>query len=611
MCGIVAACGAEPVLDVLLDGLARLEYRGYDSAGVALDAGGRLWRMRRSGRLHALTLATADAPPAATTGIGHTRWATHGEPTEANAHPHVDCSGRLAVVHNGIVENHRDLRARLVGEGHVVSSATDSEVLAHAIEAWLGRGVRLSEAVRLTLADVEGAAAIAVMSADHPGLVVAARQGSPLVVGRAPSGGLVASDVPALLPHTSEIYAVAEGQVVEVRPGSVEVVSPAGGELRRERRGTGWTQASTERGSFPDHMLKEIHEQPTAIAATLRGRRAGDRPVDTGGPEGIDLGAVGRVVMVGCGTSLHAGLAARPAFEAWAGIPVECEIASEFRYRPLPVDPSTLVVGISQSGETADTLGALRHVRHAGGSVLALTNVAGSAMAREATAVRHTHAGPEIGVAATKTHVAQIVALQELALAMAAARRALAPVRVAQLAGCLRDLPAQVAKVLAGAEDICDVATRYVDVRDFFFVGRGTGHAVALEGALKLKEIAYVRAEGYAAGELKHGPIALLEPGVVAVAVVGTGGLRAKMLSNIAEMRARGAAVVAVGPEGDDEVFEVADHLLAVPRPPAGAELLSPAVEAVPLQLFAYALAKARGLDVDKPRNLAKTVTVE
>ncbi len=611
MCGIVAACSAEPVLELLLDGLARLDYRGYDSAGIALDSDGSLWRRRRSGRLGALTDAVADAPSSATTGIGHTRWATHGEPTEVNAHPHVDCSGRLAVVHNGIVENHRDLRARLLGEGHQVASQTDTEVLAHGIEDWLAQGLTLAEAVRLTLAAVEGACAIAVMSVDHPGLVVAARQGSPLVIGRTSNAGLVASDVTALLPHTSEIYALEEGQVVEVRAGRLEVVSPCGGQLRRERRGAGWTSESAERGRFPDFMLKEIHEQPRAIAATLQGRRPGDPVLNAAALQSLDLATIRRVLLVGCGTSLHAGMAVRPAIEAWARLPVECEIASELRYRPLPVDPSTLVVGISQSGETADTLGALRHLRKGGGPVLALTNVVGSAMAREASAVRYTQAGPEIGVAATKTHVAQVVALQELALALATARGTLAPASVAQLAAWLRDLPTQVSKVLAGAEDICGVARRFVDVRDFFFVGRGTGHAVALEGALKLKEIAYVRAEGCAAGELKHGPIALIEPGVVVVAIVGTGELRTKMLSNIAEMRTRGATIVAVGAEGDDEVFEVADHVLRVPRQPVGAELLSPAVEAVPLQLFAYALAKARGLDVDKPRNLAKTVTVE
>ena len=611
MCGIVAACGTEPVLDFLLDGLARLEYRGYDSAGVALDAGDSLWCCRRRGRLADLAGATADAPPAAASGIGHTRWATHGEPTETNAHPHVDCSGRLAVVHNGIVENHRNLRASLVERGHVLSSETDSEVLVHRIEELLADGLGLPDAVRLTLVEVDGACAMAVMSVDRPGVVVAARQGSPLVVGLTPAVGFLASDVPALLPYTSEIYAVEEGQVIEIRAGAVVVVSPEGGRLRRERRGTGWTAASAERGSFPDFMLKEIHEQPRAITASLGGRRAEDVSVDVPSLSHVDLGAVRRVVMVGCGTSLHAGLAARAAFEAWARVPVECEIASEFRYRPLPVDPGTLVVGISQSGETADTLGALRHVREGQGTVLALTNVVGSAMAREASDVRYTQAGPEVGVAATKTHVAQVVVLQELALQMASARRTLAPLRVAHLTSCLRDLPTQVAKVLAQAEDICDVARRYVDARDFFFVGRGTGYAVALEGALKLKEIAYVRAEGYAAGELKHGPIALIEPGVVVVAIVGTGELRTKMLSNIAELRARGATVVAVGAEGDDEVFEVADHVLRVPRPEPGTELLSPVVEVVPLQLFAYALARARGLDVDKPRNLAKTVTVE
>ena len=611
MCGIVAATGTEAVLPFLLDGLARLEYRGYDSAGVALDAGGVLWRRRRRGRLSVLAGATADAPRGAATGVGHTRWATHGAPTEGNSHPHVDCTGRIAVVHNGIIENHRELRAELEASGHHVVSETDSEVLAHRIEEGLAAGLSLTDAVRTTLAAIEGAAAIAVMSADHPGLVVAARQGSPLVVGRTPTTSFVASDVPALLPHTGELYAVDEGQVVEVRPGSLKVAWPASGTLRPERRGRGWSDSAAEQGDFPDFMLKEIHEQPEAIAATLGARRRDDAPPGTSGLPGIDLAAIRRVLVVGCGTSLHAGMAARPAFEAWARVPVECEIASEMRYRPLLVEPTTLVIGISQSGETADTLGALRLANQGEGPVLALTNVVGSAMAREASAVRYTKAGPEIGVAATKTHVAQIVALQDLALAMAAAKGTLPADTLARLAASLRDLPDHVGKVLAQADEVCDVARRYADRRDFFFLGRGAGHAVALEAALKLKEIAYVRAEGYAAGELKHGPIALIEAGVVVVAVLGTGELRAKMLSNVAEMRSRGATVVVVAAEGDDAAFEVADDVLWVPHPDAGAELLSPAVEAVPLQLFAYALAKARGLDVDKPRNLAKTVTVE
>jgi glucosamine--fructose-6-phosphate aminotransferase (isomerizing) len=610
MCGIVAATGSETVLPVLLDGLARLEYRGYDSAGVALDAGNRIWRRRRSGRLATLAAATGDAPEAVT-GVGHTRWATHGAPTQSNSHPHIDCSGRLAVVHNGIVENHRELRARLELHGHRFTSETDSEVLAHEIEDGLAAGLSLAEALRWTLAKVEGACGVAVISADFPGIVVAGRQGSPLVVGRTPSAAFVASDVPALLPHTSELYAVEEGQIIEARAGRLDVAWPAGGTLRPERRGLGWSQSAAEQGDYPDFMLKEIHEQPDAIAATLQTRRRDDPADGFGRVPDIDLASIRRVLIVGCGTSLHAGMAARPAFEEWARVPVECEVASELRYRPLLVEPTTLVIGISQSGETADTLGALRRLRQAEAPVLAVTNVVGSAMAREASAVRYTSAGPEIGVAATKTHVAQIVALQELALAIAAARGTLPEATVARLADGLRNLPSQVEKVLAQAEDVFDVARRYADRRDFFFLGRGAGHAVAMEAALKLKEIAYVRAEGYAAGELKHGPIALIEEGTVVVAVLGTGELRAKMLSNVAEMRARGATIVAVATDGDEAAFEVADDVLRVPRPDEGAELLSPAVDAVPLQLFAYAVAKARGLDVDKPRNLAKTVTVE
>ncbi len=612
MCGIVAVAGREPALPFLLDGLARLEYRGYDSAGVALQIDGRLWRRRRAGRLSALASALGDVPAGATTGIGHTRWATHGRPDEDNAHPHADCGGGLALVHNGIVENHRELRDKLEAAGHVFASATDTEVLAHLVEDAAYRSADLADAVRRALGPVEGAFALAVIDARQPDLVVAARRGSPLIVGLTATAGFVASDIPALVHHTREVYALEDGQIVEVRPGALRLVHPRGASLRPERRGQGWSPEAAERGDWPHFMLKEIHEQPRAIAATLGGRRSGDTGFS---PEeavaALDLKAVERILVVGCGTSLHAGLAARPALEAWARLPVECEVASELRGRERPVEPGTLVVGVSQSGETIDTLFALRQMAGDKAPVAAVTNVVDSAIAREAAAVLYTHAGPEIGVAATKTHVAQVVALQGLALGLGEARGTLAPVRRRRIRQALAQLPVLVEEALRRAPDVCAVASRFAATRDFFFLGRGAGYAVALEGALKLKETAYVRAEAYPAGELKHGPIAVIEPGVVVVGVVGTGPARARMLSSIAEVRARGATVVLVAPDGDTEAAEAADHVLAVPPPPAGFPLLSPVVDVVPLQLFAYAIATGRGCDVDKPRNLAKTVPVE
>ncbi len=614
MCGIVGVTGTEPALPVLLDGLARLEYRGYDSAGVALHTEGGLWRRRRAGRLSALASALSDAPPRATTGIGHTRRATHGRPDERNAHPHADCGGRLALVHNGIVENHRELRARLEADGHSLTSETDTEVLAHLVEEAAANGCDLSEAVYHALAGVEGSFALAVLDTRQPDLVVAARRGSPLIVGRTETAGLVASDIPALMAHTQEVYALDDGQVVEIRPGVLQVVSPGGGPLRRERRGAGWAPGAAERGDFAHFMLKEIHEQPQAIRATLGFRRKGDIGLRAEHVmPAAELEWVRRVLMVGCGTSLHAGLAARPALEVWARVPVECEVASELRGRNRPVEPGTLVVGISQSGESVDTLFALRAVAGRKAPVLAVTNVEESAIAREAGAVLSTQAGPEIGVAATKTHVAQVVALQGLGLALATAKGTISRAQRGQIRDALLQLPELVEQALGSAPHVFAVAERYAATRDFFFLGRGTGHAVALEGALKLKETAYVRAEAYPAGEMKHGPIALIEPGVVVVGVVGTGESRARMLSNIAEMSARGATVVAVATKGDDEAAEAADDVLWVPAPPAGWPLLSPVIDVVPLQLFAYAIAiaVARGCDVDKPRNLAKTVTVE
>ncbi len=613
MCGIVGVTGSDSALPFLLDGLSRLEYRGYDSSGVALVDSDRVWVRRRAGKLAELTGAVGDAPQASV-GIGHTRWATHGGPTEHNAHPHTDCTGALALVHNGIIENHNELGDELVSAGHELRSETDSEVLAHLIEANMADGTGLADAVRAALARVEGSFAIAAVHAGDPELIVAARRSSPLVAGRTDGSGLVASDIPALLAATREVYVIDDDQVVEVRPGALRVTTMGGDEVEPVRRRVEGDVEAAEKGGYPDFMLKEIHEQPRAVRETLRERIRGDR-LTLGELELSDeeLRAVDKVFIVGCGTSYHAGMVARYAIEHWARLPTEIEVASEFRYRDPVLDAQTLVVGVSQSGESLDTMEACRFARSASNKakVLAVCNVVDSSMAREADAVLYTRAGPERGVAATKTHVAQIVAMELLALRLAQVRGLLYPEEVARQVEALHALPGLIDGVLARADEIFEVAGRYVDTRDFFFLGRGVGFPVALEGALKLKEISYARAEAYPAGEMKHGPIALIELGTVVVAVASRGRLHAKIMNNIDEVRARGATVVVVANEGDDAAAAHADNVLWVPAVPKGGELFSPLVDVVALQLFAYAIAKARGCDVDQPRNLAKTVTVE
>jgi glucosamine--fructose-6-phosphate aminotransferase (isomerizing) len=609
MCGIVAYTGTEPALPVLLEGLGRLEYRGYDSAGVALHSGGGLWVRRRAGKLAELAGAVGDAPTCSA-GIGHTRWATHGRPSEQNAHPHTDCSGRVAVIHNGIVENFLGLRQRLEAAGHELASETDTEVFAHLVEELL-RGERgLAEAVRAAMRLVDGALAVAVVCADEPGLVVAARRVSPLVAGLADGAALVASDIPALMARTRDVFVIDDDRVVELRPGSIRVTDLEGAEVVPPRRHVTWDLDAAEKGGYPDFMLKEINEQPGAVADTLRGRTTldGRLMLDELRLSEEELRAVDKVFIVGCGTSFHAGLVARYAIEHWTRLPCEIEISSEFRYRDPVLDAQTLVVGISQSGETADTIAACHFAHRLKANVVVISNVVDSSMAREADAVLYTHAGPEIGVAATKTHTAQIVALHLLGLYLAQVRGTIYPGEARGLFDELHRLPGRIEAVLARSEAIREVAERFAGTRDFYFLGRGVGYPVALEGALKLKEISYARAEGYPAGEMKHGPIALIEPGSVVVGVATRSHVHAKTLSNIAEMRSRGATVVLVANEGDAEAAAHADIVLPVPET---AELFSAAVDVVALQLFAYWLAKARGRDVDQPRNLAKTVTVE
>lgn len=608
MCGIVGYVGHRPVVDVLVPGLAHLEYRGYDSAGVALNTSGGIEVIKTAGRIADLEgLVAAADDSGATSGIGHTRWATHGAPNTTNAHPHSDQSGDVVVVHNGIVENWADLKRKLVEQGHTFSSDTDTEVVAHMIGDLAD--LPLAEAVRQVMGEAEGALALAVIRRSEPDLIVGARRGSPLVVGRGDGENFLASDIPAFLEHTREMVIIDDDRVVEVQPTSVTIYDLEGNEIEPEHRKIEWDFEAAEKGGFPTFMLKEIHEQPSALVDTLAGRVSDTGRVVLNELE-IDpalLRAIDKVFVVACGTSYHAAMMAKYAIERWTRLPVEIDIASEFRYRDPVLDARSLVIGISQSGETIDTLAAVRYAKAQGAILIGVSNVLDSALAREAHAVLYTRAGLEIGVAATKTFTTQLVAMQLLGLYLAQVRGTLDPGKIELLVSDLQKLPAQVEGVLANSAEIEDLARSWVDVRDYFFLGRSGDFPVAMEGALKLKEIAYVRAEGYAAGEMKHGPIALIEDGVVVVGVATDGHVKAKTLSNMEEMKARGGTIVLVAEEGDD-LNGVSDHVIRVP---SGPDLLCTVTAVIPLQLLAYHVATARGLDVDKPRNLAKTVTVE
>jgi glucosamine--fructose-6-phosphate aminotransferase (isomerizing) len=608
MCGIVGYVGPDQALPIILEGLRRLEYRGYDSAGVALMDGG-LRVVKRAGRLSELSSALAvEAEVTGRTGMGHTRWATHGAPTDQNAHPHVDCTGRIAVIHNGIIENFRPLRDRLVKEGHTFSSETDTEVVAHLLEdSYAGN---LGDAVRTTVGELTGAYALVVTCVDEPDRIVGAKMSSPLIVGMGKGENLLASDIPAVLQRTRTFVPVSEGQVVEIDPDSVRLTDLDGNGVALEPVEVEWDLAAAEKSGYDDFMLKEIHEQPIAVRDTLLGR------FDPYGRLALDdlrmpedrIRDVDKVFVVACGTAFNAGMVAKYAIEHWARLPVEIEIASEFRYRDPVLDSNTLTLGISQSGETIDTLQAIRHAGHQQSHVIAVTNTVGSSIAREAAGVLYTHAGPERGVAATKTFTTQMVALQLLALYLAQVRGEKWPVEISGFVSEMESLPEQVEQALMLDGQTRELAARYAEARDMLFIGRHTGYPAALEGALKLKEISYIHAEGYPAGELKHGPIALVERGVPVVAVATECHVYPKILSNIQEVKARGAEVIAVATEGDEEIEGLADHVLFVPRTH---ELLSPIVVTVPLQLFAYHVAKRLGRDVDQPRNLAKSVTVE
>ncbi|HVZ74061.1 MAG TPA: glutamine--fructose-6-phosphate transaminase (isomerizing) [Polyangia bacterium] len=615
MCGIVGYVGGRQALPFLISGLKRLEYRGYDSAGVAVAGKSGLQIVRRQGKLSALEAVVTAEPPQGTLGIGHTRWATHGKPSEANAHPHT--SGSVTVVHNGIIENHLALRAELEAAGRHFTSETDTEIFAHLIDRALsdGKAATLADAVRQALARVEGTYALVVISERDPDQIVAAKNASPLVVGLGENETYLASDVPALLDQTRDVLYLEDGDVAEIRRGKVVVTDRAGGPVTRPRRTIEWNAAQAEKAGYPHFMLKEIFEQPQAVTDTLRGRlsaETGDAVLD-----GIDLpiATFKRVVLLACGTSFYAALVGKFFIESTARIPCEVDLASEFRYRDPVVGPGDLVIAISQSGETADTLAAVKEARGRGATVLAISNVVDAAIPRASHATLYTHAGPEIGVASTKCFTAQLAALALVALHVGRRRATLAADAARALAAELASLPQKMAHCLAtlvpeaeAGAPMAKLAARYKDARDFLFLGRGTNYPIALEGALKLKEISYIHAEGYAAGEMKHGPIALIDDGVPVVVVAPKGHGYEKVLSNLAEVRARKGRILAIATDGDTLIASQCDDVLRVPD--AGA-MAQPFLTVVPLQLLAYAIAIAKGNDVDQPRNLAKSVTVE
>jgi glucosamine--fructose-6-phosphate aminotransferase (isomerizing) len=593
---------------VLMPGLAHLEYRGYDSAGIALNHGDAVSVIKRAGRIADLArLVQSESPPQAISGIGHTRWATHGAPNSGNAHPQLDCTREVVVVHNGIIENWAELRQKLIGAGHEFQSDTDTEVVAHMIEDMAD--LPLIEAVRQVMNQAEGALALGVLRRSEPEVIVGARRGSPLVVGRGDGENFLASDIPAFLEHTREMVIIDDDRVVELRPTGIKLIDLDGEKIEPEHRKIKWDFEAAEKGGFPTFMLKEIYEQPHAIADTLAGRVGDTGRVVLDELELDDelIRDIDKVFVVACGTSYHAAMMAKYAIERWTRLPAEIEIASEFRYRDPVLDARSLVIAISQSGETIDTLAAARYAKAQGATLIGVSNVVDSALARESDAVLYTRAGPEIGVAATKTFTTQLVALQLLGLYLAQVRGSMDAGAIDLLIRQITLLPGQVEEILGQSEEIRRLVEGWKDVRDYFFLGRSGDFPVAMEGALKLKEIAYVRAEGYAAGEMKHGPIALVEPGVIVVGVATDSHVRRKTLSNLEEVKARGATIVLIAEEGD-EVGSVADHVIRVPAAP---DLLCTVTGVIPLQLLAYHVATARGKDVDKPRNLAKTVTVE
>jgi glutamine---fructose-6-phosphate transaminase (isomerizing) len=610
MCGIVGYTGPREAGPILIEGLRRLEYRGYDSAGIALvDEEGDLFVEKKAGKLANLQTAIADRTPHAAIGLAHTRWATHGRPNDLNAHPHQDCTGAITVIHNGIIENFAELRDGLEARGHRLTSETDTEAIAHLVEeAYDGD---LADAVRSTLRQLDGAYALVVMHKGELSRLVGARQNVPLVVGLHGEESFIASDVAAILAHTNRIIFLQDGDVADVRPTGVAITDVDGNPRERPETAVDWSPEAAEKGGFDHFMAKEIHEQPDALRQCVAGRVGRDGTIRLEEIVGLEdqLRAATRIELVACGSAYYAALVGAAALEEWTGLPARATVGSEFRYSPPPLDERTLVIAVTQSGETADTIAPTRHARDRGCPIVAVTNTVGSAITREADAVVFLQAGPEIAVAASKTFTTQVTTLIMLAAAIAKARGTLDAGREGELAGALHALPALAQRALdASAESAPVIARRSVNMRGFMFVGRGYGMPTALEGALKLKEVSYVHAEGYAAGELKHGPISLLDAEYPLVAVATRSEVYDKVISNVMEGRARDARIIAVATEGDDQIERYADDVWFVP---AIHDALSPVLAIIPLQLFAYHVAVARGTDVDQPRNLAKSVTVE
>lgn len=615
MCGIVGYVGSQSALDVVMAGLKRLEYRGYDSAGVALLADGGLAAAKKAGKLVNLEKELVERPlPAGSTGIGHTRWATHGGPTDDNAHPHLDNAGRVAVVHNGIIENFALLRAELAERGHELNSETDTEVVAHLLAEEYSVAGDLAESMRLVCRRLEGAFTLVAVHADAPDVVVGARRNSPLVVGVGEGEAFLASDVAAFIAHTRSAIELGQDQVVELRRDGVTVTGFDGLPAEVHSYHVDWDASAAEKDGYASFMLKEIAEQPKAVADTLLGRidPSGSLTLDELRITPADLRQIDKVVIVACGTAFHAGLIAKYAIEHWTRIPCEVELASEFRYRDPILGGRSLVIAISQSGETMDTLMALRHAREQGSKVLAICNTNGSTIPRESDAVLYTHAGPEVAVASTKAFLTQLVACYLVALYLCQVRGTKWGDEIQAVIKDLSKISEEVERVLETMEPVRALARTLAGKDTVLFLGRHVGYPVALEGALKLKELAYMHAEGFAAGELKHGPIALVEEDMPVVVVVPSPRNRSllhdKIVSNIQEIRARGARTIVIAEEGDEAVVPYADHLIRIPATPT---LLQPVVATVPLQVFACELAAARGNEVDQPRNLAKSVTVE
>jgi glutamine---fructose-6-phosphate transaminase (isomerizing) len=624
MCGIVGYVGKKSVVPIIIEGLRRLEYRGYDSAGIAVAGDSDGLQLRRAeGKLRNLEEVIRLKPLNGTYGIGHTRWATHGRPTEENAHPHRDCTGKIVVVHNGIVENYLTLKKKLIEEGHKFTTETDTEIIAHLIEKYsmkAGNAHRppLEDAVRRTVKDLTGVFALAVISSDEPNKIVAARNGPPAVIGLGNDEYFVASDVPAILNHTRDIFFLADGDMAVVTPDGVHLSDFDGRPVRREIQHVNWDPILAEKGGFKHFMLKEIYEQPRAVRDTALGRVSQDTGhifLDQMEITEAEFRSAQKINIIACGTSWHAGQAGKFMIESLARLPVEVDYASEWRYRNPIVDPETITLVISQSGETADTIAAQREAKARGSKTLAICNVVGSMITREAAGTIYTHAGPEIGVASTKAFTGQLTALYVFAMYLAQVRGQMTAEQAQAAMLELTRIPAKLDAILAHDAACDELAKRYQKVHDFLFLGRGIHYPIALEGALKLKEISYIHAEGYPAGEMKHGPNALIDENLPVVVIAtrdannpGSMLRYEKTISNLKEVKARSGVVIALATEGDEDIKEAADHVLFIPPAP---EELSPILEIVPLQLLAYHIAVRRGCDVDQPRNLAKSVTVE